>query len=451
MRSTFHGLEAMKRALYTQQTALNTVSHNVANANTPGYSRQVVDMSAFHPLQYPAMSRGTEAGQLGQGSWVDAIRRMRDQFLDKQFRNENRSLGEWEVKRQTLDRIGAIIDEPSDEGLSTAINEFFKSWHDVSDPAKAATAKSVIRQNAITLVDTFHHMANNLTTLDGDLTEAINKKTAEVNTFLDQVNELNKKIAMIESLGDNANDLRDQRDMLVDQISKMVDITVTETPGGYTIQTTTGAPVALLNSSTGTVTPLDPAVHTISGGEIKGLLDSKVTVQKYLTQLDKLAEAIATEVNNLHNPPGSDIFAGPFTAAGIQVDPAIIASESNIKTGPSGDPGDNSIALAIADLINKKINFPAGGTIANGTFEDYFQAMIGQFGVEQRHAENMENNQSAIVRQIDNQRKSISDVSLDEEMANMIKFQQAYNAAARVVTTLDSIYDKVINGMGLTR
>ncbi|GAX88895.1 flagellar hook-associated protein FlgK [Effusibacillus lacus] len=458
MRSTFHGLEAMKRALYTQQTALNTVSHNVANANTEGYSRQVVDMSAFHPLQYPAMSRGTEAGQLGQGSWVDSIRRMRDQYLDRQYRNESSLMGQWEVKRENLDKIDAILNEPSDTSLSTVINEFFKSWHDLSESPDSVSAKKVVRQTAISLVETFQHVAARLNTLDNDINLSITSKASEVNSLISEINDLNGKIKTLEMLGDNANDLRDQRDLLVDKIAEMIDVSVTDGPDGYTLKTTAPAPntVTLLDSTTGTMSPLDPstisvATFSIGGtqvtsGELRGMLESKKSIGDYLTQLDTLANGIINSVNGVH--PSFFIGTG---AATMDLDPTIKASETNIQSGTSGNAGDNSIALQVAGLINSKIfDSNSDGTV-DTTFEDFFQSMISQLGVEQRHAEYMEQNQGAIVTQISNQRHSISDVSIDEEMANMIKFQHAYNAAARVITTIDSILDRIINGMGLTR
>ncbi|MFC4768255.1 flagellar hook-associated protein FlgK [Effusibacillus consociatus] len=530
MRSTFHGLEVAKRGLYAQQTALNTTSHNVANANTPGYSRQVVDMVHFPPLQYPAMSRGTEPGQLGQGVDVDQIKRIRDQFLDAQFRNENRSLGEWEIKRQTLDKIEAAINEPSENGLANVINRFFNSWHDLSASPESITARKVVKQTAIEMVEAVQHISKQLSDLDSDLKDSIGIKVNEVNSTLNQVKDLNHQIKVIESLGDNANDLRDRRDQLVDALSKIVDVKVTEASGQYTLtvggQTVIqgdAAPVLLtFDSGTGAVTP------GITGGEIKGLIESRTTyVKTYQGQLDALVNGLvqgevqsklpndyvfdastATMPFDAVLPDGTTLAKGApvpanktlpkgtlitldglngihefgytahnpaknappffvttdgsstFTAANIKLNDLIVNDEQYISTSNVLDAngkalkGNGDIALMIGELVNRDVDFSGSGftaVVSNGTIEDYFQSMIGEFGVQSRQAKRMETNQGAMVDQIDNQRKSVTDVSIDEEMANMIKFQQAYNASARIVTMIDSILDRVINGMGLTR
>ncbi|WP_018132179.1 flagellar hook-associated protein FlgK [Effusibacillus pohliae] len=502
MRSTFHGLEAMKRALYVQQTALNTVSHNVANANTPGYSRQVVDMSAFQPLQYPAVSRGMEAGQLGQGSWVDAVRRVRDNFLDAQYRSENESLGEWGVYRQTLDKIQSIINEPSETGLATVINQFFNAWHDLSLAPEDITARKLVKQRAIELTDTFHHIDAQLKTLDSDLQSSITNKISEVNNIISQIQGLNHQIRVVESLGDKANDLRDRRDLLVDQLSKLVDVKVTETStsysiniGGLTVLVDDNPPGVLqyvpnANPALDVINLVPGGPLAITGGEIKGLLNARQTyVQAYQNQIDALVDGLVqgtvqvTHPNGtvmtfngingihetgytMHNPTKGNGFAffinggGPFTAGNIQVNNLILNDDQYITTSDttyvdgSGNlqavKGNNAVALMIAQMQNQKIAF-SGGIIGSGTVEDYFQAVVGQLGVQSQQAQRMEKNQEALLQQIDNQRQSVSGVSIDEEMADMIKFQHAYNASARVITTIDSILDKIINGMGLTR
>lgn len=533
MRSTFHGLELAKRALYAQQTALNTVSNNVANANTPGYSRQVTDLTEFNPLSYPALNRGTEPGQLGQGVDVQQIKRVRDQFLDYQYRNENRALGEWEVKRQSLDKIQTVINEPSDTGIATVINEFFNAWQDLSASPESITARKVVKQRGIELVQGVQQIAKQFSDLDGDLKENIGIKVTEVNSGLGQIQELNRQIRVIESLGDKANDLRDRRDLLVDNLSKIVDVRVTETAasyslsvGGQVVLQDDNAPVLLtFDAATGAVTP------GIAGGEIKGMIDSRAYVATYQSQLDALVNGIVqgSVQSTLPNdyvfdsaattmpfdavlpdgtrlaqgspvpadktlPKGTIItFAGlngiqqfgytqetpansappffvttdgssTFTASNIAVNQLILDDERNIATSnatyvdANGDKqamkGNGDIALMIGELTNQAIDFSGSGSAAvvpSGTIEDYFQSLIGQLGVQSQEAARMETNQGAMVQQIDNQRQSVSGVSIDEEMANLIKYQQAYNAAARVVTMIDSLLERVINGMGVTR
>jgi flagellar hook-associated protein 1 FlgK len=532
MRSTFHGLEVAKRGLYAQQTSLSTVSHNVANANTPGYSRQIVDTTEFGPLQYPGMNKGTEAGQLGQGVDLQQIERVRNAFLDYQFRNENRSLGEWEIKRQTLDKIQAVINEPSDTGLATVINEFFNAWHDLSIAPESITARKVVKQRAIEMVESAHHFSKQLSDLDNDLKENVGIKVNEVNSTLSQIQELNRQIKVVESLGDNANDLRDRRDLLADNLSKLVDLRVTDTSGTYTV--TIGGQVVLQGDAAPVLLTFDPATGNVTpaigGGEIKGLTDSRTLyVKTYQDQLNALIDGIVQGnvqsklpndysfpagtvnmpfdavlpdgtvlakgtpapaslpkdtlitlegLNGIHQfgytlqsptnqaPPFFVTVDGSstYTADNLKLNDLILNDERNIATSNatyvdvSGNTqavkGNGDIALMIGEMTNQSIDYSGSGLatiVNNGTIEDYFQSMIGQLGVQAQEAERTESNQAAMAQQIDNQRQSVSGVSIDEEMANMIKFQHAYNASARVITIIDSILDRIVNGMGITR
>nr|MBO2479760.1 flagellar hook-associated protein FlgK [Bacillota bacterium] len=153
MRSTFHGIELAKRALYAQQTAINTTGHNVSNANTPGYTRQRVEMVTTPPLEAIGMNRSTAKGQLGTGVDVNAIVRLRDRFLDLQYRNENRFLGEWTVKQNTYEKLEVIFNEirATDDGFGTGLNrvfnEFWNAWQDLSrDPEKLEAKVAVVHR-----------------------------------------------------------------------------------------------------------------------------------------------------------------------------------------------------------------------------------------------------------------------------------------------------------------
>ncbi|BCJ87864.1 flagellar hook-associated protein FlgK [Effusibacillus dendaii] len=510
MRSTFHGLEVAKRGLFAQQTALNTVSHNVANANTEGYSRQAVDMTTFEPLQYPAVTKGTEAGQLGQGVDVVQIQRLRDRFLDSQYRRENSSLSEWNIKSQTLDKLQIIMNAPSDTGLATVLTNFFNAWHDLSVAPDNPTSRELVKQRGLELVGTLNLMNNQLSNLDTDLISNINTEVNQVNSFLGQIQQLNKQINMVETTGtDKANDLRDRRDLLVDQLSKFMDVQVTESANGMYSITTGGTPGTTLldiNNNTASVA-YDPVANginvtgpaaagttavTLVGGEIKGLIDSRTTyVASYKRQLDAFVEGLAegsftitkpdgttatyAGVNGLHQAgytlhdptlTGIPFFTKPagastFTAANIQVNSQIvsdvkyIAASDSSYTDASGTHvyvGNGTNALLLGQVANQTVAFTTpGATVPQGTPGEYLRSLVGKLGLQAQEASRYKGNQDTVVQQVNNQRQSVSGVSIDEEMANMIKFQQAYNASARMVTVIDSILDRIINGMGLTR
>lgn len=539
MSSTFGGLEISKRGLAAQQAALQTTGHNVANANTEGYSRQSANLQTTSPIHAPSLVRSMQAGQIGTGVTVESITRAREGFLDKQYRNENQSLGEWNVKQQTLDKIQVVINEPSNSGLSTVVTQFFNAWHDLSVTPESITARKVVKQRGIELVESVQHMSNQLQTLDSDLKDAIGVKVNDVNSTLGQIRELNRQIRVIETSGDTANDLRDRRDVLVDRLSKLADVRVSETPSAYSIAI--GGQTVLQGDAAPTQLTFDPATGAINppvtGGELKGLQDSRVTyVKSYQDQLNafvnglvqgkmqstlpnpyvfdstattmpfdatlpdgtvlKKGDPIPTDpstgdkriptgsritvdgLNGLHMlgytqesptnaaPPffttndGSTI----FTASNIKVNDALMSDERLIATSDStytdasgnkqSVKGNGDIALMIGEMTNNVIDYSGAGlkpVVTRGTVEDYFQALVGQLGVQSQEATRMNDNQDSLVRQIDNQRQSVSGVSVDEEMANMIKYQQAYNANARMITVIDSLLDRVINGMGLTR
>ena len=233
MPSTFHGIETAKRSLFTQMAGMNTAGHNIANASTQGYSRQVVGMVASRPLEMPGLFKSVAPGQLGTGVEVSYIKRVRDRFLDEQYWNANRSLGDWEIQAETLAKLETIFNEPSDSGLTTVIDNFWKAWSEFSKDPENVTSRKIVRENALALADAFNETSKKLTGMQEDLTRSLNVNAEHINTLTAQVAQLNYEIMRIEGLKDNANDLRDQRDLLIDELSKLGNVTVTEDENGY--------------------------------------------------------------------------------------------------------------------------------------------------------------------------------------------------------------------------
>jgi flagellar hook-associated protein 1 FlgK len=487
MRSTFTGLEIAKRSLFTHQAALTTTGHNVANVNTRGYSRQVVNMVAARPLEALGMQRTTIPGQSGQSVEFNSITRVREQFLDKQYYNENKSLGQWTVRRDTLEKLEAIINEPSDNGIRQVIDGFFNAWQELSKQPDNLETRAVVKESALALADAFNHTARQLKDLSADLTDNINVKVTEVDSLLKQIAILNNEIFRIEGLGNNANDLRDQRDVLVDDLSRIINITVQEEAAGYTVRM---GNIELVNGKNAQEFTLglveanfvSDGTGQLNNGELFALKYSRdVLVQDYQNQLDVLLTTIVTNVNAAHregytlkqspqNTPvmGGDIFEyipqtnPPISySERVRVTQAITSDLENIAA--SGRTyvdengvtrvvkGNNENALKIANLRNVKYSFQGtSATVLNGgTFDEFLRAIVGEIGVQTQEAIRQTANQQILVDQIESRRQSVSGVSLDEEMANMIRFQHAYNAAARAMTVYDEILDKVINGMGV--
>ncbi|MBP1157806.1 MULTISPECIES: flagellar hook-associated protein FlgK [unclassified Paenibacillus] len=532
MRSTFGGIEIAKRSLFTQQAALTTTGHNIANANTKGYSRQVVNMVASRPIEYPGLMRSNVPGQMGQGVEFDQIKRVREGFLDNQFHNENKALGEWSIRKDTLDKLEAIINEPSDTGIRQTIEGFWNAWQELSKSPENTTARVLVKERALAMTDAFNHTARQLKELSGDLTESVSIKTNEVNTILSQVAKLNEEIYRIEGLGNSANDLRDQRDLLVDNLSSIINISYTEEANGYNIQMGNVQLVAGRQVATVfTRESLEAHVATgnLNSGEVYGMLQSRdYNVANYQFQLDSMlkvlvqgdvqvtlpkdavipagttltvvnpdgttqprtfgttiAERTLTEdlpvivkgFNGLHElgySGSSPLTSGipffslkpgttEFSAENVTVNATVLNDVSNIssslRTYMDTDgtekvvKGNNDMALLLAGIRGKRVSFepsPTGRPIlTDGTFDEFFRSMVGELGVQSQEAARQATNQQILVDQVDSRRQAVSGVSLDEEMVNMIKFQHAYNAAARSLTTFDEMLDKVINGMGV--
>ncbi|TJY41947.1 flagellar hook-associated protein FlgK [Cohnella pontilimi] len=516
MRSTFMGLETAKRSLFTQQAALQTTGHNVANANTAGYSRQTVNMNATRPMEAPGMMRSGIPGQLGTGVEFSSITRIRESFLDSQFRNEAQGQGAWSVRADTLEKLETIVNEPSDSGLRSVLDKFWNAWHDLSENPEDLTARKLVRESAISLTDAFNQTSTQLENLKSDLSENIGIKVAQMNTSIQSIANLTDQIRRIESLGDNANDLRDQRDLLVDELSKVANISVQETPAGY--QVSMGAQVLVANGTPTLMT--EEGIQAsfggdLTGGELFGMIVSRDQyVSDYQQQLDTLIKGIVEGEVKVTIPAGAVLPEGtvldgvtysdsartlksavtvtvnglnglhqlgytskdplaaagkffvskdgsPLTASNIRVSPDIMADAANIASSmrttmvgstESVVKGNKDLAMLIAQFNDTKINFNSVSSTATavpGNLNDYFRSMVGQLGVQTQEAHRQAENAKTVVEQVDGRRQSVSGVSLDEEMANMIKFQHAYNAAARFMTTIDQVLDRIINSTGV--
>ncbi|MWV46606.1 flagellar hook-associated protein FlgK [Paenibacillus sp. HJL G12] len=515
MTSTFHSVETAKRSLFTQTAALNTTGHNIANANTAGFTRQRVNMVASKPIEAYGMTHSTVPGQLGTGVEFSSVERIRESFLDEQYRNENKALGNWNIQYDTLDKLQTIINEPSDTGISSLINNFYKSWSDLSKDPENVTNRKIVKETTLALTDALNHTSKQLTDLNSDLTNSIDLNASKLNSMLSSISDLNNQITRIESSGsDNANDLRDQRDLLVDQLSSLVNVKVTEMPDGY--QVTMGSQVLVEGSIANQVSSetLQQAYASgdLNSGEVYGTFVSRDRyVADYQKQLDQLANTLVNGdiqitipagsvlpegtvldgktytgagrtlssdltvtvkgINGLHKlgyglnegkpVAGGDFFSakgdGPVTAANITLNQAIIDNPSLIASSMrtmGTDPneqvvkGNNGLAILMSNLKDTKFDF-GGGLTAPTTVDDYFKAIVGQVGVQANEAKRQAENAQVLTTQVDQRRQSVSGVSLDEEMSNMIMFQHAYSAAARVMTTFDEMLDKLINGTGV--
>lgn len=237
IRGTYLGLEAARRGLMAAQSALDTVSHNLANANTPGFSRQRVVLKATEALPVPGIMMGTQAGQVGTGVRVESIERIRSQFLDQIFRAESGYQGELDTLKSGLENIEMLFNEPGERGFSNILDSFFKSWEMLSNDPEGTSARANLREVSQTLITSIKNIDAGFDSEIRRINDQIGIKVGEVNALTRQIAALNKEIVNIEgSPSRNANDLRDQRDLLVSQLSKLININVHEDQfGAYSV------------------------------------------------------------------------------------------------------------------------------------------------------------------------------------------------------------------------
>ncbi|MCW2278821.1 flagellar hook-associated protein FlgK [Heliophilum fasciatum] len=500
MVSTFFGLEIARRGVLTGKMGLDVTSHNVANANTEGYSRQTANISATPSVYVPGMKPASWPGQIGTGAEVAEIKRYRDDFLDRQYRNENARLGEWQSRADTTQRIQMLLNETGETGLSKVIDQFWESMQDLTANPNQSGARSVVVQRGKALVETFNHLDRQLTQLQDSINDDIIGKVRDINNYADQIVTLNGQIMRIEAKqGEHANDLRDKRDLLLDKLSKIVGIEVTEdTTGMINVSIGNFDLVTALERDSFILDPepinlTDPystlnirwasssGIVEITGGELYGLLESRNptgVVVDTRNRLNNMVKVFSAEFNRIHeqgvtldqinkgtaNAASGIKFFVQTNSAGALIDPLDIA---NIKINPllddpaqiaAGRPetydqipaatttfeGDGRNALKLSQLKYAKLDFTPASTM-----DGFYNTLIGDLGVAGQQNTRMKDNQTTLTNTIKNQRNSISSVSLDEEMTNMIRFQQAFNAASRMVSAMDEMLDKLINGMGV--
>lgn len=498
MSSTFSGIELGKRALQTQQKSLDVVGHNIANAANEDYSRQRAIQSTTTPYTHPSMYNSTGAGQVGTGVYVKQISRMRDQFIDNRIRYESQGLGEWSIRKENLQQIESIYNELGDGGLKNTLEQFFQSFQDLGDPDDTESSNSVretVIQSAVTLTTQMNHINASLMEFRDHLGSEIEGKIAEVNDLTSRIADLNKQIKAIESdTTKAANDLCDERDALIDDLSKIVDVQVRFDSKNQAQISLNGLSVVSGNNykeitvEVNTVSRVsddgnrvynnafdkysfminDNEVN-INGGEISGLMTIREDIaDQKMNKLDLLAETVIEEVNALHrqgfgkndidstNPPYRDFFLGA-DASDIKVNDnganGIIGHPENIAVAPNtedtdGDGendliGDRSIALQIGNLFNDT----SIGALGNATINDFWQTQASQLGIKISSAGAMEKNQNVLLDSLEEKKQEISGVSLDEEMTEMVKYQHGYNAASRVISVMDEMLDQLINGI----
>jgi flagellar hook-associated protein 1 len=465
MANGWLGLNTALSGLRSAQQMLDISAHNIANASTPGYSRQRAELVAAPPFSLPSFNRSGLPGQVGTGATIVSIYRIRDLFLDGQINEQQASAGYWSARSDTLSAVESAFPEPSGSGLGTVMSRFWSAWEDLAaDPSSSATRTAVIAQ-AQTLADRFQRDSRQISTMVADVDNQVGTVVGDVNDLATRIAALNKQIQGVVVSGDHANDLEDQRDLLLEDLNKLVPAQVDRLADG-TVEVLVGGTDLVDHDTVKTLSTIDDAfghavpVWTSGGplgvtsGKLAGLVELRdTTLAGYQSGLNLLAKQIADAVNTAHQS-GADNYGNPglalftFTtgaeASSLAVNATVAADPNLVVTRAVGaGPGDSSVAATIAGLRTSAI-FGTGGQ----TPADAYSGFIGQIGTDTQQATELAANQDLVVQTLATRRESISGVSLDEEATDVMRFQQAYSASARVITAIDEMLDQLINRTG---
>jgi flagellar hook-associated protein 1 FlgK len=447
------------------KAALDVTAHNIANASTPGYSRQQAIFSTTTPLITPGLNQPAQAGQLGTGVTISEIRRVRDIFLDYQLRPQLGKLGEWDERYAALSHAEKILNEPTEAGLSHVFSRFWEAWQELSKNPTSGAARAGVVETGVTLATSLNAVASQLELSISDLDTKARLSVNDINSLARQVAELNQQIAANVSAGLSPNDLNDRRDTLLDDLARITGFTpLTQPNGGVDIaiggkRLVQGIHFAELSvAAGGQITWPDGTALELAGGRLEGVAAARQWLHdEFYARMNTLSTSLAGLVNDAHavghpltipnpDPPeGRVFFVFPPGSAGrearfIAVNPAIVADHALLRAAASsGALADGRNALQVARRRHAII--PSGAT----NLEGYYGAIVTDLGVEAQQAARMLTNQDALVNQLHNRRQEVAGVSIDEEMAAMIQFQHGYAAAARLLATLDEMLAVLIN------
>lgn len=500
---SFGGLYISISGINANKKALDTVSHNIANVNNPNYVRQ----AAIHAESRYSTNTITRY-QIGSGVDVQQIRQIRDEFLDAKLRREMATFGYYKTKSEILNEIEVIFNEITSSGLQEVMDDFWDGWSELYKEPDSLTIRGLLHERAVAFTTTVNHISVQLDNLQFNLNKEMLIKTEEVNSLLKEIAGLNNKIKLAEGYGPHisANDYRDERNASLDRLSELIPINYYENKYGEITVTLNGRD--LINGHY--FNPIDVKLNQKGHGEIhwsdtgekidlKGLgelggyIDARdKLVVEYRERLNVLVGELASSINALHkigvdlegelNGENFFIIGDPKDpAATIKVNPAL-EDFNKIAVGGSAAKGDGDIAKAILDLremnlfrnyedyisnddkyIYEELKDENGNDFTNiediineikgkgGTTntDGFYRDLILSLSLEREQARDMVSNQLMLINQIDERRQEISSVSLDEEMANMLKYQHSYIANSRVINAIDEMIETIVNRLGI--
>ena len=472
MLGLFGSLSMGARSLQTQQQGVEVAGHNLANVNNPAYTRQRLQIAT-------ALALPSNGGWQGTGSTTTAINQLRDVLLDRQAVTETSVKGSLDAQLKGLQFAETYLGEQLDRqatgtsstsstsssglehGISSAIGTLFASFQSLSTQPTSLSERQVLLMNASDLATKYNSVSSRLTDLNTSLNDSLNTDVTNANTLLTDIAHLNDQINKAEmSTGSAANDLRDLRQQKLEDLSKYTPVTAT-TNGSYLELSIGGQSMVSGTNVLDTLQTYDPGngqlqIRTATGGQnltltsgsIGGTIDIRDgAVAQLRTTLDASASALITVVNNVHKngfglngTTNADFFTGN-SAGTISVNSALLDDPALLQaSGVSGNKGDNQTILAMAQLADTP-----QAALGQQTFSQHFNRAVAALGQAVSNVTSQQSDQEVVLNMVNQQRSSVSGVSLDEEMTDMMKFQKAYTASAKLVSTIDEMLDIVMN------
>ncbi|MGB7584663.1 MAG: flagellar hook-associated protein FlgK [Terriglobales bacterium] len=443
------------QALEVDQGALNVTSNNIANASTPGYSREVVDLSEQAPI---------ESGNLTVGTGVDLqqIQSVRDQVLSLLIAEQNTQQSGAQTQLNGLQQVQGLFSDPT-QGIGANLTTFFNSISQLStNPTDSAQRQSVITA-AQNLVSSFNQAAQSLGTIQQSLNQSVSQTVDQINGLSKQIAQVNAQVGQMQQLGKDPGSLLDQENQLINQLSQLTNVNEIQTENGLTLTTGSGTALVVGNQSFALQVGNGPTgmqdvfsqgqdiTSSIQGGSLGGAIQVRdQDIPGILNQLNTLASQFATSFNaaqaqgyDLNGNPGQALFA--FNASGAAsslslttTDPDAIAASSDGTPGSDGNLA-NLMAVETSPL-------PSGETPT-----DSYASIVAQSGNLASQAQAEVSASTTSLNQLNDQLGAISGVSINEETTNLLTYQTAFSAAARVVTTVDQLTQAVLDmGSGVT-
>jgi flagellar hook-associated protein 1 FlgK len=462
--------ETARSGMVASKAAIATSGHNISNSKTEGFSRQRILTETANPHPGPGHNL------IGGGTLISRTERLNDEYIEKQIRNAGRDMSKYEEKEIVLRQVEDVFNEMDGQGLNRLVSKFFNEFRKLSNDPDSEAVRQSVRESSQSMVNDFHRLRSEVIEIQNHIDARIDGDLHQVNAIAKNVSELNQQIKQLEITGGQANDLQDKRDMALKNLAQYMDLNMyQDKDGSYTVDVKGMGPLVCGNNHetfgsqrgpadsqgkqvnsldiTTTASASPTVTHRLQGGKLGALLEARdKTLSRVLNRLDDLAHTITTAVNEVHEQgftrtgsQGVGFFKkldGKERASGfIELSDEVKSSVNNIATASEPDsPGDNRIAIALSGIQHQHLMEDGKATL-----DDYYNSIVSDVGTANASNKAAMNQEKDVISQLSKMREQISGVSIDEETANIMQFQQAFAANAKVIQVADEMLKEVLD------